>query len=90
MYLLLQGLLPRGERLNFLWEKNKEVNKILEERLKEKPLIEIINSGSSLEQPDGTISAKDMYDYLHLTQQGYIKSFTPVIERIKAILNAFQ
>lgn len=85
---LLQGLLPRGEKPNPVCGRNKKVNEILKENLDGRSQVELICSGDILRLPDGLISRKDMYDYLHLTEQGYVKTFTPVLKRLQQILNA--
>ena len=35
---------------------------------------------------DGSIDHRDMYDYLHLTWQGYRRSFEPVYELLTQLL----
>ncbi len=66
--------------------RNKDVNEILQENLKDRYSVEIICTGDILRQSDGRISNKDLYDYLHLTEQGYMKTFTPILERLNDIL----
>lgn len=69
-------------------DRNAEVNDELKKNLKDRPLLELICSGDTLRQPDGLLNVKDMYDFLHLTEQGYQKSFGPVLKRLKEILNS--
>lgn len=46
----------------------------------------MVNSDQDLLLPDGTIDHRDMYDYLHLTWQGYQKAFRPVYELLTSLL----
>lgn len=41
-------------------------------------------------QADGTISHHLMYDYLHLTNEGYTKIFGPVYETLRNLLQTDQ
>lgn len=84
----MQGLLPRGESPNKVWQRNDQVNEILQRNLEGRPLVEIICTGDRIIQADNQISDKDLYDFLHLTSQGYEKAFSPVLERLQTILNA--
>lgn len=84
----MQGLLPRGEFPNKVWQRNDEVNEILQKNLEGRPLVEIICTGDRIIQPDNQISDKDLYDFLHLTSQGYVKAFSPVLEKLETILNS--
>ena len=88
MYVFLQGLLPRGEYPNRVSDRMNEVNELLKKSLGSRPQLELICSGDILRQADGLINVKDMYDFLHLTEQGYMKSFQPVLKRLKEILNS--
>lgn len=83
-------MLPRGELPNPVSNRNEVVNEILKKHLEDRPQVEVICSGDFLRQSNGIISRKDMYDYLHLTEQGYMKAFTPVFKKVKQILNSFQ
>lgn len=83
-----QGLLPRGEYPNKVSDRNTEVNDLLKKTTEGKPQLEFICSGDVLRQPDGLVNVKDMYDFLHLTEQGYLKSFEPVLKKLKELLNS--
>lgn len=83
---LLQGLLPRGEFPNMLRDRNTKVNEIISSRFNDHSAVEVICSGDSLLQSAEQVNRKDMYDYLHLTEQGYKKTFAPVLEKLKEIL----
>lgn len=64
------------------------MNEILQRNLEGRPLVEIICTNDRIIQADNQISDKDMYDFLHFTSQGYVKAFSPVLERLETILNA--
>ncbi|XP_063219907.1 platelet-activating factor acetylhydrolase IB subunit alpha1 isoform X2 [Bacillus rossius redtenbacheri] len=75
-------LLPRGEHPNPLRTRNLEVNAILETyNFGFKVHLEVIDAG--FVHPDGSISHIDMYDYLHLTDEGYHKAFGELYEYAK-------
>lgn len=40
-------------------------------------------------QPNGTISHRDMYDYMHPTESGYAKLADPLIEELQNSLQTF-
>lgn len=87
-YLIIWGLLPRGEFPNLLRDRNIKVNEIILQHFNTHPMVEVICTGDTLLQSDDRINRKDMYDYLHLTEQGYVKTFTPVLKRLKEILKS--
>lgn len=62
------------------------MNEILKKVVEGRPQLELICSGDVLRQSDGLINVKDMYDFLHPTEQGYVKSFGPVLERLKILV----
>lgn len=41
-------------------------------------MLQVINVDQDLVLGDGTIDHRDMFDYLHLTSQGYRRAFEPV------------
>ncbi|XP_045125204.1 platelet-activating factor acetylhydrolase IB subunit alpha2-like [Portunus trituberculatus] len=71
-------LLPRGEKPNCLREKNSEINGLIKETLRSIEMCQVINIDQDLVLGDGTIDHRDMFDYLHLTPQGYRRAFEPV------------
>ncbi|XP_050695796.1 platelet-activating factor acetylhydrolase IB subunit alpha2-like [Eriocheir sinensis] len=77
-YIVALTLLPRGEKPNRLREKNDEVNSLIKESLRAIDLCQVINVDQDLVLGDGSIDHRDMYDYLHLTSQGYRRAFEPV------------
>ncbi|XP_039208064.1 platelet-activating factor acetylhydrolase IB subunit alpha1 isoform X1 [Crotalus tigris] len=67
------GLLPRGKTPNPLREKNRRVNELLEVKVPLLPNASFLNVDPGFVHSDGTISHHDMYDYLHLTRNGYAR-----------------
>ncbi|KAM3829525.1 platelet-activating factor acetylhydrolase IB subunit alpha1 isoform 1-T1 [Vipera latastei] len=67
------GLLPRGKNPNPLREKNRRVNELLEVKVPLLPNASFLNVDPGFVHSDGTISHHDMYDYLHLTRNGYAR-----------------
>lgn len=45
--------------------------------------------GMFINQEDGTISHKDMVDYLHMTKKGYLKLCEPLLDEIQTYLKNF-
>ncbi|KAE8748500.1 hypothetical protein FOCC_FOCC004795 [Frankliniella occidentalis] len=86
-YIVLLSLLPRGYLPNPLRDKNEAINAIVRERAQEMRKVEVLSIGQGLVQPDGTISHHDMYDYLHLTNAGYVKAFEPLAELLQQLLS---
>lgn len=68
---IVLSLLPRGKNPNPLRERNARVNEILTNVLPTKRNAVLLNVDPGFVHSDGTISHHDMYDYLHLTRQGY-------------------
>jgi len=66
-YIVLPGLLPRGQQPNKLRIKNQEINKLLQEKIVGMDRIQLVHVDKGLIQADGTISHHDMFDYKNLT-----------------------
>lgn len=56
---------------NPLRERNAKVNKLVQEAILSLPHAFFLNVDPGFVHSDGSISHQDMYDYLHLTPQGY-------------------
>jgi lysophospholipase L1-like esterase len=83
--ILLIGLLPRGLSSSDKYRVfNNEVNKLLE-YAKFVDNVYYIDIGNIFLRKDGSISKKIMYDYLHLTEEGY-KYFTESISSFLFLL----
>ena len=48
-----------------------------------------IDPGLFLNPNDGTISHRDMYDFLHFTREGYMKFCEPILDEIQTLLKNF-
>lgn len=81
-----QGLLPRGERQNPLREKNADVNRLLQVSVSKLSPVQFLDLSSGFIHSDGTISSRDMFDYLHLTAAGYRKVAKPLHELLLQIV----
>ncbi|KAF0304393.1 Platelet-activating factor acetylhydrolase IB subunit beta [Amphibalanus amphitrite] len=86
-FIIVMGLLPRGEKPNALRERNAATNRLLSERLSGLARTQLLADYSELVSADGTLSHQDMTDYLHLSPQGYKKVFEPVYDLILDLLN---
>lgn len=81
-----QGLLPRGEFPNHLREKNAEVNSFLRCALPRLGPVQFLDVGGGFVHSDGTVSCRDMFDFLHLTAGGYAAVATPLHELLLQLL----
>ncbi|XP_037079874.1 LOW QUALITY PROTEIN: platelet-activating factor acetylhydrolase IB subunit beta-like [Pollicipes pollicipes] len=86
-FVIVMGLLPRGEKPNHLRERNAQTNELLAGRLASLERTQLLADYSELVSADGQIDHQDMADYLHLTPEGYSKVFEPVYDLILQILN---
>ncbi|XP_038065274.1 platelet-activating factor acetylhydrolase IB subunit alpha1-like [Patiria miniata] len=88
--LIVMAIPPRGQHPNKLRNKIKSINSSLAELLgthpSKYPKAEYFDANSDFVIDDGTICHSDMYDYLHLTNQGYQKICEPLRERIDEVL----
>lgn len=85
-----KAVLPRGRFPNRLRDKFKSINDslgaLLNTKPKKYPAAELFDATRDFIQEDGRISHLDMYDYLHLTKEGYRKICEPLKDRIDEIL----
>lgn len=89
--IVLQTLLPRGQHPNILRDKNNAVNKLMIEKLEQNANLEwnnihIVRIHENVLQSDNSLSHYVMYDYLHLSDAGYSKIFTPVYDKLCEIV----
>ncbi|KAL8568770.1 hypothetical protein ACOMHN_003175 [Nucella lapillus] len=89
--LIMVGLLPRGEHPNPVREKLAAINQSLDERLCDLPNVTFVNLEPSIfyEASTQRIRRQDMWDFLHLTRQGYQKLCEPLLEEIQSLLQNF-
>eukprot|EP00063_Salmo_salar_P081976 XP_014056811.1 PREDICTED: platelet-activating factor acetylhydrolase IB subunit gamma-like [Salmo salar] len=69
--IIIVGVLARGKMPNSLRERNAQVNKLVQEAVSSLPHTSLLNVVPGFVHSDGSISHKELYDYLHLTPQGY-------------------
>ncbi|XP_006642217.2 platelet-activating factor acetylhydrolase IB subunit alpha2 [Lepisosteus oculatus] len=84
---VILGLLPRGERPNPLREKNQAVNTILRSALPRLGPVQFLDVGAGFVHSDGTISPRDMFDFLHLTASGYRAVAKPLSDLLLQLLD---
>ncbi|XP_060086224.1 platelet-activating factor acetylhydrolase IB subunit alpha2-like [Ylistrum balloti] len=88
--LVVMGVLPRGQNPNPLRIKNSKVNSLLEGKLQRRENVTFFAVEDEVFiGSDGTIGAGDMYDYLHLTPEGYTKLCEPLLEVVEHLLQLF-
>lgn len=68
--ILLLGIFPAGKKPNRRRRAITRTNKLIS-RLDDGKMVHYLDIGDKFLQPDGGISRKIMYDYLHLTTEGY-------------------
>ncbi|XP_041741775.1 platelet-activating factor acetylhydrolase IB subunit alpha2-like isoform X3 [Coregonus clupeaformis] len=83
---VILGLLARGERPNLLREKNVAVNGFLRSWLPRLGQTQFLDVGAGFVHSDGTISTRDMFDFLHLTAAGYRAIAKPLSDLLLQIL----
>ncbi|XP_076843766.1 platelet-activating factor acetylhydrolase IB subunit alpha2-like [Brachyhypopomus gauderio] len=83
---IVLGLLPRGEYPNPLRDKNLAVNNFLRASLPRTGPVQFLDVSGRFVHSDGTISCRDMFDFLHLTASGYSKIATPLHELLLQLL----
>lgn len=71
---------------NPLRERNEEVNKLVQKALSTLPHGSFFDVNPGFVHSNGSISHQDMYDYLHLTPQGYQAVCEPLHAHLKSML----
>uniref|UniRef100_A0A3P8SMW9 Platelet-activating factor acetylhydrolase, isoform Ib, gamma subunit n=1 Tax=Amphiprion percula TaxID=161767 RepID=A0A3P8SMW9_AMPPE len=84
---LVLSILPRGKAPNPLRERNAKVNKLVQETVSSLPHASFLNVDPGFVHSNGSISHQDMYDYLHLTPQGYQAVCEPLHAHLKSMLD---
>ncbi|XP_055759004.1 platelet-activating factor acetylhydrolase IB subunit alpha1-like [Salvelinus fontinalis] len=79
-YTLVLGVLPRGKM------RNAQVNKLVKETVSSLPHASLLNVDPGFVHSDGSISHQDLYDFLHLTPQGYQAVCQPLHAHLKGLL----
>lgn len=83
---LVLSILPRGKMPNPVRDRNAKVNKLVEETVSSLPHASFLNVDPGFVHSNGSISHQDMYDYLHLTPQGYQAVCDILHARLKSML----
>ncbi|VDN18489.1 unnamed protein product [Gongylonema pulchrum] len=83
--LFLMKLLPSGRRPSKRRELVNDVNESLEGALK--GVADVIDVDPSIQSTDGHIDSHYMFDFVHLTQEGYRKIYEPVLIAVSSALN---
>lgn len=78
---------PRGHRPNPKRQIIAEINGGLQETLAHVPKTQILDIDPGFLSADGSLDHRDMYDYLHFTNQGYWKAFEIVHIAIQSVLS---
>jgi lysophospholipase L1-like esterase len=84
--ILLLAIFPRGQHPDETRGKVDEVNRLIA-RLDERDYVTFLDIGAKFLEPDGSISADVMYDYLHPSAKGYAiwsAAMAPTLERLLA------
>lgn len=88
--IIIMGLLPCGRDPNPRRKKHEAINKLLAEEFNKKSKVILLNPDWELFiQSNGTISHRDLFDYLHPTEHGYTKFAEPLIEEVQNLLQTF-
>lgn len=88
--IVVMGIPPRGENPNPLREKVAKINSIVSDQLSSIPNATFLATDPSLfVDKNDKISHTDMYDYLHLTTEGYQKICEPLLDTIQDLAQDF-
>lgn len=90
-HIIAMGIPPRGQYNNPLRQKITNINDGVAKRIQKWQNVSFFDIDPQwfISSVDGSISHHDMYDYLHLTHQGYRKLAEPLLEEIQTILKNF-
>ncbi|TGZ36832.1 hypothetical protein CRM22_011384 [Opisthorchis felineus] len=88
--MIVMGLLPCGRDPNPRRAKHEQINKLLAAELSQRPQVTFLSPDwEQFVQPNGTISHRDMFDYLHPAENGYNKLAEPLIDELQNLLQTF-
>uniref|UniRef100_L7LYQ7 Putative attractin and platelet-activating factor acetylhydrolase n=1 Tax=Rhipicephalus pulchellus TaxID=72859 RepID=L7LYQ7_RHIPC len=79
-------LLPCGQHPNSQRDWRRQINELLTKALKGQPQVQVVDLDPGLVRPDGTIGYHDMFDFLHLSRQGYVSTFEPLADLVAQLL----
>ncbi|ESN96576.1 hypothetical protein HELRODRAFT_163653 [Helobdella robusta] len=89
--IVVMAIPPRGQFDNPLRQKINQINSSVCAKVSGIPNVSFfeIDPNMFINPSDGSISHQDMYDYLHLTRQGYRKLAEPLLDEIQTLLKNF-
>lgn len=89
--IIVMGIPPRGQFDNPLRKKINRINSGASAGVSGIPNVFFfdVDPNIFINSSDGSISHLDMYDYLHLTRQGYRKLLEPLLDEIQTLLKNF-
>ncbi|XP_049524830.1 platelet-activating factor acetylhydrolase IB subunit beta homolog isoform X1 [Dermacentor silvarum] len=79
-------LLPCGQHPNSQRDRRRQINELLAKALKGQPQVQLVDLDPGLVRPDGTIGYHDMFDFLHLSRQGFVSTFEPLADLVAQLL----
>ncbi|BHF71257.1 platelet-activating factor acetyltransferase activity [Sparganum proliferum] len=89
-YIIVMGLLPCGRESNPKRQKHAEVNKLLaSEFTADSKVTFLCPDWDHFLQSDGTLSHRDMADYMHPTERAYARFCEPLVEELQNLLQIF-
>ncbi|XP_077562928.1 platelet-activating factor acetylhydrolase alpha isoform X2 [Haemaphysalis longicornis] len=80
-------LLPCGQHPNSQRDRRRLINEALSKGLKGRSRIQLVDLDPGLVRPDGSISHHDMFDFRHLSRQGYLATFEPLADLVAQLLS---
>lgn len=87
--ILLLGMLPRGESASDVHRLAIAETNNLIEAFDDDQYVHYLDIGDAFVQADGQISANTMFDYLHLTESGYITYAASISPYIESLMNGY-
>uniref|UniRef100_A0A1E1X9T2 Putative attractin and platelet-activating factor acetylhydrolase n=1 Tax=Amblyomma aureolatum TaxID=187763 RepID=A0A1E1X9T2_9ACAR len=80
-------LLPCGQHPNSQRERRRHINEQLSKALKGQAQVQLVDLDPGLVRLDGSISHHDMFDFIHLSRQGYKSTFEPLADLLAQLLS---
>ncbi|KAH9368704.1 hypothetical protein HPB48_004723 [Haemaphysalis longicornis] len=68
-------------------DRRRLINEALSKGLKGRSRIQLVDLDPGLVRPDGSISHHDMFDFRHLSRQGYLATFEPLADLVAQLLS---
>ncbi|CAL8092382.1 unnamed protein product [Calicophoron daubneyi] len=88
--IIVMGLLPCGRDPNPRRTKHEKINKLLSGEFHKRGGVTFLNPDwDAFIQPNGTISHRDLFDYMHPAENGYVKLAEPLVEELQNSLQTY-